>query len=211
MIQTLPEEDFTLQNYLKAKNRLPTPPLPPSSLPIEEQPTAVVSSEDKQEPEREEIQVHDEQIDNYLPINENNFESSDFDFHDQPPPIYDSNNDQNHSPSITPYYDQQLSFDPYQHGFPHPTPNNISTTPSFFSSAVAADQPIRIEISEKAKPFIPVSSNVPQTRKEMPLPAPPLSFFQPPRSRKPPTQLSAEFSNRTPIKITVSDQTTGKR
>ncbi len=92
-----------------------------------------------------------------------------------------------------------------------PTPSQFSMTASANSSATfltPVEPPIRVEINEKTRPFIELTQNLKQSRKEFPPPpVPPSSSSRPSRARR---QATEPF-NRTSIKITVSDQSTGRR
>lgn len=210
--QTLPQEDFTLQNYLKQKNRVPTPP-PPTA---DEQPSVVVEEEETKvvvvDEQKETKVVVDKQEENIIPTNEDEQEKSDTNIDDSVllPPVDNQIDNvtsfvRSRSPSPARIEDQPPT-EINQHAL-RPTPDHFSANSSTTLLA-PIEPPIRVEITEKSKSFIPTSQNVSQPRKEIPPPPPPPPpSSQPSRSRKQKT----DFYNQPPIQVTVSDQSTGKR
>jgi len=178
--------------------------------------TILPKSEDKQEetmlPTNE-----DKQEETKLQINEDKQEESYINIEDSTEllPIDNQINDIPsfvHSRSLSPRNEEQ-PFTQINHDSYQPIASQFSITPSLNSSTAPLtpiDPSIRVEISEKTKPFIPVTQHVSQTRKELtpaPPPPPPPPSSQTHRFRKQPN----ESINRTPTKVTVSDQSTGKR
>jgi hypothetical protein len=180
---------------------------------MDEQPSVSVEGETKLVDEHGETKLVDEHGEIILPTNEESYinieDSTD---------IFPMNNQINDIPSFvyslssSPRNEEQASNQINHHSF-QPIASQFSANQSLNSSTAALtpiEPQIRVEISEKTKPFIQVTRNLSQIRQELtpaPPPPPPPPSSQPYRFRKQPTQLS----NRTSIKTTVSDQTTGKR
>ncbi|CAF0980083.1 unnamed protein product [Rotaria sordida] len=211
-LQTLPEEDFSLQNYLREKNRALTPP--PST--ADDHPSVPIDG--KQEDEKQEDEEQEEEEENLLPTNEEQQENlyiniEDSTYHPSPD-INEQIDDIKpivRSRSSTPRIDEQPTIHKSRHVLQQ-TPSQFSVTPSLNSSTVVVtpvEPPIRVEINEKPRPILQASHHVPKSRKELPQPSS-LSSLQTPRLRKQPT-VPIEKSSRTSVKTSVSDQSSGKR
>ncbi|CAF0778709.1 unnamed protein product [Adineta steineri] len=178
ILQTLPEENFSLQNYLKEKNRKLTT--------TDEQ--ALVSIDEKQENETEEENIpvvsNTEQEDS----NKNNEDTNDSSPINEQIDQVDDKKSSVHSRTPSPDVNEQSN-----------TEFNIIPT-----KRTSPEPTIRIEITEKPKPTTHTSNEQSKARRE------PSPSIQPSRSRKQPSNPLEQY-NPIPIKITVSDQSTGKR
>jgi len=181
----------------------------------EEEETKVVDEQEEEE-EEEETKVVDEQEENLIPTNRDKQEESDINIEDSIDhrPIINQNDTitsftRSRSPSLR---NEEQSSIPIDRDLFQSIPGQASVAPSLASSTTLLtpiEPPIRVEINEKTKPFISLSQNVPQVRKEpIPIiPPPPPASSQPSRLRKQPSELY----HRASIKTNVSDQLTGKR
>lgn len=181
---------------------------------MDEQPS--VSFEKNQREEEDE--VFDEQEETILPTNVDQYEESDINLEDSTHHLPMNNqlddiprNVRSRKSSVR--YEEQPSTEINHYVFPPKPSHQASMTPSVNSSTAPItpiEPPIRVEINEKTKPFIPIPQHASQRRSELTpslLPPPPPPSSQPARLRRQPT----EMYNRTPIKIAVSDKTTGRR
>ncbi len=192
---------------MKEKNRVPTPPPPTTT---DEQPTVPVEEEKETK-----VVDEEEQVENIISTRTDEHEESNINIDDStipPLPLIDDRIDD--IPSVvrsrtpSPHYEEQPVVQQADHLLPL-TPNQVSMPPSAKSSATPLtpiERAIRVEISEKTKPFIPLSQHALQ--KEIPAPPPPPpSSSRASRLRRP----QIEPFNRTPIRITLSDQLSGRR
>jgi hypothetical protein len=200
---------------------VPTPP--PTT---DEQPSVAIDEKQEEEEEEKGGEVDEkggeidekEEAEKSPLTDDNEQDKSDVNIEDSVHPLIDDQIDQTdniasfvRSRSPSPRIDKQTSTDTNRHVRP-PTPSQVSVTPSVISStaALTPDEPsIRVEINEKPKPIIPPSQNVSKSRRDLPPPPPPPSSNTP-RPRKQQT-VSIDPHNRTQIKITVSDQSSGRR
>ncbi|CAM4966214.1 unnamed protein product, partial [Rotaria socialis] len=235
-LQTLPEENFSLQGYLKKKNHVLTPP--PSA--TDDHPPVPVDEENEGENQAEELeQEHEhehehehknkqdqdqdneyEQEENPLPIHEDKHGKSHPNIEDSTPHPQDGNeeNDDNisivHSRTPSPRTTEQQTFAKRMQGVPH-TSSQFSVTPSFTSSTgpiTPVEPRIRVEITnDKTKSTIQPTKHVPKPRKELSHSQPPVpTTSQTPRLHKQLTSTSEKIV-RPSVKTTVIDHLPGKR
>ncbi|CAF2154637.1 unnamed protein product [Rotaria magnacalcarata] len=225
-LQTLPEENFSLQGYLKKKNHVLTPP--PSAtddhppVPVDEENRGDNQEEELElEQEQEQEQEHDhEQEENLLPIHEDKHEKSHPNVEDSTPRPQDGNEEHDDNISIvrsrtpSPRTTEQQTFPKRMQDIPH-IPSQFSITPSS-NYSTAPITPVEPKISVKitsdgTKSTIPPAKYVPKSRKELSHSQPPVpTTSQTPRLRKQQTSTS-EKSLRTQMKTTLIDHLPGKR
>lgn len=198
--KTLSEENFSLQNYLREKNRLPTPPPPPD----------VVDEVQQSEEQQEDAQVIDEEEEQIAAADEEKSDMNIDESTSQPDVAVTDRITDEPVRSQSPGHEEPTSTE--MDAVSQPIPKQPNVTPNLYSPATSATPiapAIRVEISEKSKSFIPLTRQPTQPHKELlpvPPPPPPPSS-QPHRGRRQPT----EPFRRTSVKIGPFEQPSGRR